>query len=149
MASPGRSIARTAAVLVSISLGLATAALPAVGCGGEGGSGGASGGGGAGGTEACTSTKGTLTGTAYVNAPPGGANSTIAANAEITLGRSDGTSLLGKADADGHFEIPLDPGTWSVNGDDGTGCIASEAQQVTIEVCQTEDIVLVFDICAG
>ncbi len=119
---------------------------------GAGDVGGGSAAGGAGGTM-CTSTKGTLSGTVYLNALPDQPNSMIAPNATVDFvlspGGPDATVLHGQADEFGKFEVEIDAGTWLVGGDDGSGCINSQPVTVTLDACSVEPIQIVLDICSG
>lgn len=100
--------------------------------------------------ENCASTKGTLEGTAYRWAPPGQPDSEIAPGATVVLYAGAGaTPLYGEADQDGKFSIPLDAGTWTVGGQDSGGCETSQAQTITLGACETEQVVVVLDICTG
>lgn len=123
------------------------------GQGGEGGSGGAGGstssnGGGGSGGGACTSSQGTLEGTAYrFEGPP---NGEIAAGASVVILSAPGaTPLYGETDEAGHFSIPLDAGEWIIGGEDTTGCQTYMPVTIQLDPCEVETLDLVLDICTG
>lgn len=120
---------------------------------GTGGTGGGASTGGTGGAASCTATKGTISGTVYYGSGPGMSNGQVAANAVLEFvvspGGPNATILQGKADDMGNFSVELDPETWLVGGDDGTGCINSMPLTVTLDACETETIEVVLDICSG
>ncbi|MFO0588289.1 MAG: carboxypeptidase-like regulatory domain-containing protein [Polyangiaceae bacterium] len=115
-------------------------------CGGNAGTGGN---GGTGGSASCTSTKGTIAGTAYLDA----GKTMPAANADIQFvlmpADPSGTVLHGTTDAEGKFSVELDPGTWAVGGKEASGCIPTTVPQVTLAACATETVEIVFDTCPG
>jgi len=102
------------------------------------------------GGPACTDTHGTLAGNVYLGALPGDPNSSPAPKALIQLSQTPGeTPLTAMADDQGHYEVPLAAGDWSVGGDDATGCTTSMLSSAHVEACDTTTLDLVLDVCTG
>ena len=118
------------------------------GGGGQGGAGGSTSSDGGSGGGACSSTLGTLEGTASLYALAGQPNSTPAANATIVLLTApEATPLYGETDEDGHFSIPLEAGQWLVGGEHPNNCQTLEPVTIQLDPCETEQLELLLDAC--
>jgi len=131
-----------------------TAALVLWACGDEpepsasviGGSGSGVGGGG----SNCEATTGTLSGTAIIPGEAIGSGPDLPAdNATIVLTPMDGVPIQAMADADGHFEVVLEGGMWTVAGEHPDQCFTPSAASVVILPCATTQIDLELSDCFG
>jgi hypothetical protein len=55
-----------------------------------------------------------------------------------------------RSEADGRFSVPVEPGRWTLTGEElGTGCFTGEAVSVSVSACAEEEVKLTMDVWRG